>query len=261
MLVGKKGWAGIKVTVFLLSLLPFGLLVNDGINDQLGANPIETLHFGFGDWALRFLCMGLALTPIKIITGQSWPMRFRRMIGLFVFFYASLHLLIFIAFDLSLSWEAFKDEVPKSPYILMGLLTYSLLIPLAVTSTKNMQKRLGRNWIKLHRLVYIAGLTALIHYFWLVKADYTEPLIYAAVISILLAIRIVVHCRKTRKLSLRDRSRVVISSDRACVSTEHSVVKMQVLRHCVESLRNSAAYPLLLGMQRVKQDGWGRRKH
>lgn len=196
MLFGKKHWVGLKTMVFLLSLLPFGLLVNDGINDRLGANPIETLHFGFGDWALRFLCIGLALTPIKMLTGQGWPIRFRRMMGLFAFFYASLHLLVFMVLDLSLSWAAFKDEVPKSPYILMGLLTYSLLFPLAVTSTKNMQKRLGRNWLKLHRLVYLAGLAALLHYFWLVKADYTEPLIYAGVIGILLTIRMVVYWRK-----------------------------------------------------------------
>ncbi|MEE7626639.1 protein-methionine-sulfoxide reductase heme-binding subunit MsrQ [Methylobacter sp. Wu8] len=200
MSLGKKSWAAIKIIVFLLSLTPFALLVNDGFNDQLGANPIETLHFGFGDWALRFLCIGLALTPIKTITGQGWPIRFRRMMGLFAFFYASLHLLVFIVLDLSLSWEAFKDEVPKSPYILMGLLTYLLLVPLAATSTQKMQKRLGRSWIKLHRLVYAAGLTALVHYFWLVKKDYTEPLIYAVAISILLGMRIIVYCKRTAKL-------------------------------------------------------------
>jgi len=200
MLPGKKGWAAIKIIVFLLSLAPFGLLLKDAVNDQLGANPIEALHFGFGDWALRFLCIGLALSPGKTITGQSWPMRFRRMMGLFAFFYASLHLLVFIVLDLSLSWEAFKDEVPKSPYILMGLLTYLLLFPLAVTSTKKMQKRLGRSWIKLHQLVYVAGLTAVVHYFWLVKSDYTEPLIYAVVISALLGIRVAVYCRKTAKV-------------------------------------------------------------
>lgn len=199
-IVGKKGWATIKIMVFLLSMMPFGLLVNDGINDRLGANPIETLHFGFGDWALRFLCIGLALTPIKTITGQSWLIRFRRMMGLFAFFYASLHLLVFIVLDLSLSWEAFKDEVPKSPYILMGLLTYLLLVPMAVTSTKKMQKRLGRRWLKLHQLVYVAGLTAVVHYFWLVKSDYTEPLVYGAVISLLLGIRIAVYYRRTGKL-------------------------------------------------------------
>ncbi|MGZ8193817.1 MAG: sulfite oxidase heme-binding subunit YedZ [Methylobacter sp.] len=197
---GKKGWAAIKIIVFILSLVPFGLLVYGAANDQLGANPIESLHFGFGDWALRFLCIGLALTPIKTLTGQSWPMRFRRMMGLFTFFYASLHLLVFIVLDLSLSWGAFKDEVPKSPYILMGLLTFLLLVPMAVTSTKKMQKRLGRNWLTLHRLVYVAGLTALVHYFWLVKSDYTEPLIYAGVISILLAVRIAVYSRRAAKL-------------------------------------------------------------
>lgn len=196
MLPGKKGWAAIKSMVFLLSLTPFGLLLNDAVNDQLGANPIQTLHFGFGDWALRFLCITLALTPIKTISGQNWPIRFRRMMGLFAFFYASLHLLVFIALDLSFSWAAFKDEVPKSPYILMGLLTYLLLVPLAVTSTKKMQKRLGRHWINLQRLVYVAGITALVHYFWLVKKDYSEPLIYAAVMGVLLGIRIVVYCRK-----------------------------------------------------------------
>jgi len=201
MTLGKKHWAAVKTVVFILSLVPFGLLVKGAINDQLGANPIEALHFGFGDWALRFLCISLAMTPIKTITGQSWPIRFRRMMGLFAFFYASSHLLVFVVLDLSLSWEAFKDEVPKSPYILMGLLTFLLLFPLAVTSTKKMQKRLGRSWIKLQRLVYVAGLTALVHYFWLVKSDYTEPLIYAAVISILLGIRIIVYCRKVAKLS------------------------------------------------------------
>ncbi len=201
MTLGKKHWAAIKTVVFILSLVPFGLLVYGAINDQLGANPIEALHFGFGDWALRFLCIGLALTPMKTLTGLSWTIRFRRMMGLFAFFYASLHLLVFIVLDLSLSWEAFKDEVPKSPYILMGLLTFLLLAPLAVTSTKKMQKRLGRSWLTLHRLVYMAGLTALVHYFWLVKADYTEPLMYAVVISLLLGIRVVVYCRKAAKLS------------------------------------------------------------
>jgi sulfoxide reductase heme-binding subunit YedZ len=201
MLLSKTHWAAIKMVVFLLSLAPFGMLVYGAVNDQLGANPIEALHFGFGDWALRFLCIGLALTPIKTMTGQSWPTRFRRMMGLFAFFYASLHLLVFIVLDLSLSWEAFKDEVPKSPYILMGLLTFLLLLPMAITSTQKMQKRLGRSWLTLHRLVYVAGLTALVHYFWLVKSDYTEPLVYALVIGVLLGIRIVDYGRKTVKFS------------------------------------------------------------
>lgn len=200
MLLGKKGWVVIKVVFFLLALLPFGLLVNGAVNDELGANPIEALHFGFGDWALRFLCIGLALTPYKRLTGQGWPLRFRRMVGLFAFFYATMHLLVFIVLDLSLSWQAFKDEVPKSPYILMGLLTYLLLLPLAATSTKKMQKRLGRSWLKLHRLVYVAGLTAVVHYFWLVKKDISEPLVYAGLISVLLGCRVVFYYKQ--KLSL-----------------------------------------------------------
>jgi sulfoxide reductase heme-binding subunit YedZ len=189
MLFNKQHWAVIKLLVFTLSLLPFFELLVAGINDQLGANPIETLHFGFGDWALRFLCIGLALTPMKIITGQSWPVRFRRMMGLFAFFYASLHLLVYLVLDLSLSWTALVDEVPKSPYILAGLVTYLLLLPLALTSTPSMQKRFGRYWLVLHRLVYAAAITALVHYFWLVKKDYTQPLIYAVVVTMLLTVR------------------------------------------------------------------------
>jgi sulfoxide reductase heme-binding subunit YedZ len=190
MALDKKSWMAIKACVFLLSLLPFILLFKAAIQDQLGANPVQALHYGFGDWALRFLCIGLALTPYKKITHQSWPSRFRRMIGLFAFFYASLHFLVFIILDLSCSWEAFKDEVPKSPYILMGLLTFFLMIPLAITSTKAMQRRLGANWRKLHRLVYVVAVTALIHYFWLVKADYSRPLVYASIIFLLLAYRV-----------------------------------------------------------------------
>lgn len=189
MALDKKYWMAIKVCVFLLSLLPFILLFKAAIQDQLGANPVQALHYGFGDWTLRFLCIGLALTPYKKMTGQSWPVRFRRMVGLFAFFYASLHFLVFIVLDLSCSWEAFKDEVPKSPYILMGLLTFFLMIPLAITSTKAMQRRLGANWRKLHRLVYVIAITALIHYFWLTKADYSQPLVYALIIFLLLAYR------------------------------------------------------------------------
>ncbi|MGZ5027359.1 MAG: sulfite oxidase heme-binding subunit YedZ [Methylobacter sp.] len=200
MLAAKKSQEPIKAFVFILSLLPFILLADNAINGRLGPNPIEALHFGFGDWALRFLCITLALTPIKIITGYNKPMYYRRMMGLFTFFYATMHLLVFAVLDLSLSWDAFKDEVPKSPYILMGLLTYLLLVPLALTSTKKMQKWLGRNWVKLHCLVYVAGPTALVHYFWLVKKDYSEPLVYAMVIGVLLGIRVVAYYSKRLRL-------------------------------------------------------------
>lgn len=187
----KKHLPFIKAIIFFLSLTPFFLLVNDAILNQLGANPIETLHFRLGDWALRFLCIGLALSPLKKLLHQSWPIRFRRMIGLFTFFYATLHFLVYIVLDLSFSWELFADEVPKSPYILVGLFTFILLIPLALTSTTAMQKRLGKFWITLHKLVYLAGISAVVHYFWLVKSNYAEPLFYAAIIFFLLGFRLI----------------------------------------------------------------------
>ena len=190
MRIEKKNWFVIKSVVFLLSSLPFTLLVNDTIQDQLGANPIEALHFRLGDWTLRFLCIGLALTPIKKLLRQSWPIRFRRMIGLFAFFYASMHFLVYIVLDLSLSWDVFIDEVPKSPYILVGLFTFVLLIPLALTSSKAMQKRLGKHWIQLHKLVYLAAISAVVHYLWLVKSDFNEALLYAGIIFFLLGFRV-----------------------------------------------------------------------
>ena len=201
MRLSKKAWAIIKINIFFLSLSPFLLLLNNTVHDQLGANPIETLHFRLGDWALRFLCIGLALSPLKKLLKQSWLIRFRRMMGLFSFFYASLHFTVYIVLDLSLSWEAFIDEVPQSPYILVGLLTYLLLIPLALTSTKAMQKRLGKRWIQLHKLVYVAGISAVIHYLWLVKSDLSEPILYASIMFILLFSRLLSYL-KIRKLSL-----------------------------------------------------------
>ena len=187
----------LKGTVLLLGMLPALLLLHATINDQLGANPIQALHFSLGDWALRFLMIGLALTPIKIITQQAWPLRYRRMIGLLAFFYASLHVLVYLVLDLSGSWTAFIDEVPKSPYILVGLLTYLLLMPLAITSIKYFKKKLGRRWFTLHKLVYVAVLSACFHYLWLVKLDISQPLLYIGLLGILLSIR-VMHFYRNR---------------------------------------------------------------
>ncbi len=186
----------IKVAVFLLSLLPFLLLCLDTWRNNLGPNPIETLHVTLGDWALRFLCLTLALTPYRQLTGQNWVVRFRRMLGLFCFFYASMHLLVYLVLDLSLSWQALLDELRESPYIVFGMLTFALLLPLAVTSSKKMQKRLGKNWTRLHRLIYPAAITAVLHYILLVKSDLTEPLIYADIIIILLTYRLLKQLKK-----------------------------------------------------------------
>ncbi len=211
MQLSKTSWIGIKSVVFLLSLTPFLILLYDTIQEQLGANPIETLHFSLGDWALRFLCIGLTLSPLKKLFGLSWLNRFRRMIGLFAFFYAGMHFLVYIVLDLSLSWEAFIDEVPKSPYILVGLFTFLLLVPLALTSTKGMQKRLGKYWLKLHRLVYLAGISAVVHYFWLVKSDYNEPIFYASIMFIVLIMRLFGWVKK--KINLRKQEKFSVVMD------------------------------------------------
>ena len=181
----------LKALLICVGLVPFLLVLLATLNDQLGANPIQTLHFSLGDWALRFLLLGLALSPIKIITQQAWPLRYRRILGLLAFFYASLHVLVYVALDLSWSWTAFVDEVPKSPYILLGLLAYLLLVPLAITSTKYFKKSLGRRWFSLHKLVYVAALTACLHYLWLVKLDVSQPLLYIGLLAILLSMRVV----------------------------------------------------------------------
>ncbi len=181
----------LKALLIFLGLVPALLLLQATLNEQLGANPIQTLHFRLGDWALRFLLLGLALTPIKIITKQAWPLRYRRILGLLAFFYASLHVLVYVVLDLSGSWTAFVDEVPKSPYILLGLLSYTLLVPLAVTSTKYFQRRLAKRWFVLHSLVYFAALSACLHYMWLVKLDISLPLLYMGLLVILLSIRVV----------------------------------------------------------------------
>jgi len=199
MVLHKKAWRTIKFVIFIACLLPFLLLCMDTWQNNLGANPIETLHFRLGDWALRFLCLTLFITPYKQLTGQIWVTRFRRMLGLYTFFYALMHLLVFIVLDLSLSWEAFEDELKESPYILLGISTFLLITPLAITSTKNMQKRLGKNWIFLHRLVYPAAITAIMHYLLLVKADLNAPLIYADIIFFLLTYRLIRYFKKQTK--------------------------------------------------------------
>jgi methionine sulfoxide reductase heme-binding subunit len=193
----RADWKSLKILVFLLGLSPFLILLYDTLHDNLGPNPIETLHSTLGDWALRFLILTLSLTPFKQLTGYLWVNRFRRMIGLYTFFYALLHFLVYIVLDLSLSREAFVDEITESPYIVLGLITFVLLLPLAITSTKNMQKRLGKNWHRLHKLSYLAAITAVLHYIFLVKSELNTPILYADIVLILLLYRILKHTGST----------------------------------------------------------------
>ena len=180
----------VKPLVFLLCLLPLAVLAWAAVTDGLGANPVEALIHGTGDWALRFLLLTLAMTPLKRLLGQPWPIRFRRMLGLFAFFYACLHLLTYAWIDQGFDWPGILQDVVKRPYITVGLAAFLLLVPLAVTSTRAMVRRLGRRWKSLHRAVYAIGVLAVVHFLWLVKADLLEPGIYALILVILMLARV-----------------------------------------------------------------------
>ena len=189
-----------KALVFTICLLPIAGLVLDFFQGQLGANPIQTLLREIGDWALRFLVIGLAITPVRIVTGWSEPMHYRRMIGLFAFFYAFLHLASYVGLDQFFDWRTIAQEIVKRPFITIGMVAFALLIPLAVTSTKGMVKRVGaRRWKALHRAVYAVGVLAVIHFYMMIKADFREPIIYGVIVAILLSIRGIVALRHASK--------------------------------------------------------------
>lgn len=179
-----------KPLVFVASLLPLAWLFWLGWQGELGANPVETLSHRTGDWSLRFLLLTLAVTPLRRLTGWNGLQKFRRMLGLFAFFYVCLHFGVYLVFDQFFDWRAIVEDVAKRPYIAVGFTGFLLLIPLAVTSTSGMMKRLGRNWQRLHRLVYPIGVLGVLHYGWLVKADLTEPLLYGGILAILLGYRL-----------------------------------------------------------------------
>ncbi len=179
-----------KLGVFVLALVPFVLLLRGAINDNLGANPIETLTHSTGDWTLRFLLITLAVSPLRRLSGWTVLQRFRRMLGLFAFFYACLHFSIWLGLDQSLSLSAMVEDVVKRPYITAGFVAFVLLIPLTLTSTRGMMRRLGRNWQRLHRLIYPVAALGVLHFVWLVKADWREPAIYAAILAVLFLLRV-----------------------------------------------------------------------
>jgi len=179
----------IKPVVFILCLLPLGLLLYAALTDDLGANPVEKLTHQTGLWGLYFLLITLSITPLKKITGLTWPVSLRRMLGLYAFFYACLHLSVYFWLDQSFVWQAIIEDIFKRPYITLGLAAWVLLLPLALTSNQFSMRVLKKNWKRLHRLVYIASLLVVVHFIWLVKADYAEPLMYLAVLLSLLLMR------------------------------------------------------------------------
>jgi methionine sulfoxide reductase heme-binding subunit len=176
--------------VFLLCLLPLVRLVWLGFSGGLGANPIEFVTRSLGTWALTFLLVTLTITPLRRLTGQGHWLRFRRMLGLYAFFYATLHLLSYLWLDQYFAWREILVDIYKRPFITAGMTAFLLLLPLAATSTDRAVRRLKRNWQRLHRLVYPAALAAVLHYFWLVKQDITQPLLYALVLALLLGSRL-----------------------------------------------------------------------
>jgi len=183
-----------KPVVFLACLVPMGLLVRKGIESRLGANPIEVITHSTGDWTLIFLCITLAITPVRRALGLPWLIRYRRMTGLFAFFHGSLHFLTYIWLDQFFDYHGIVKDVAKRPFITAGFTAFVLLVPLAATSTAGMIGRLGgRRWQMLHRLVYASAVVGVIHYLWLVKADKHLPLRYAAIVAFLLACRVVIY--------------------------------------------------------------------
>ncbi len=181
---------GAWLAIFVLALVPAAWLLRDALYSALGPNPVEALSHRTGDWTLRFLMLVLAITPMRVLFGWSWPVRYRRMIGLFAFFYATLHFLTWLVIDEGLLWDAIVEDIYKRPFITVGFLAYLLLIPLAATSSRMAMRRLGRRWKTLHRLVYLVAVLGVIHYLWLVKLDVREPLIYAVILLFLLLVRL-----------------------------------------------------------------------
>ncbi len=175
-----------KPLVFVLCLLPLSSIVWRIFYGDLGSDPIETITFATGDWTLRFLLITLAVSPLRQWFGLSALLRFRRMLGLYVFFYACCHFLIWFIIDHALSFGEMVEDIIDRPYITFGFSALMLLIPLAVTSNNVMVRKLGRRWKKLHQLVYAIIILGVLHYLWLTKADYLEPGIYALIAGVLL---------------------------------------------------------------------------
>ena len=179
----------IKPFIFTLCLLPLVLLFRNFYLDELGANPFEVLTRSTGEWTLRFLLITLAMTPLRQLTSSAWPVRLRRMLGLFTFFYVCIHLSTYIWLDHFFDWDEIWTDIVKRPYITFGMLAFTLLVPLALTSTKKMMKRLGRRWKSLHKFIYVIAVLGILHFLLLVKADLLEPIVYASILSILFLVR------------------------------------------------------------------------
>jgi sulfoxide reductase heme-binding subunit YedZ len=187
-----------KPLVFALCLVPGLLLLGDTfeITGSLGANPVEEIQDRLGNWALRFIMIALAVTPLRRITGRAELLRFRRMLGLFAFFYALMHFLAWLILDQGIFWPAIVEDITERPFVTIGFAALVILTALAMTSTNGMRRRLGRRWQQLHYGAYAAGVLGVWHYWWQVKKDIRDPLIYAAVLAVLLGYRLLARHRR-----------------------------------------------------------------
>lgn len=190
----------LQTLTIIAGLLPLLWLLFDIAFDNLGANPIQALHIRLGDWSLRFLWLTLAITPIQAITKWRGMTDYRQILGLYVFFYATLHLLAYLLIDHALVWPVIGIDIIESSYIWLGVLAYSIVFLLALTSPKWAKKRMGKTWKKLHRLIYIAAGAAILHYYWQLKGNLAEPLFYLIIIVLLLGFRVAVWF-KNRKFN------------------------------------------------------------
>lgn len=188
--VSERTITRLKALIFLLALWPLAKLMILGFQDDLGANPIEKILRNTGFWTLTFLTITMAITPLRQLTQRVWLGRFRRMLGLFAFFYGVLHFSTYLVLDQFFDWANILKDISKRPYITVGFSALVLMTPLAVTSTDAMLKRLGgKRWRQLHQLVYLITAAGVIHFWWLVKKDISEPLIFAALLALSLTVR------------------------------------------------------------------------
>ncbi len=187
----------IKVMLFIACMIPAARLLHGALVGTLGPDPVEAIARGTGVWSLRLLMFTLAITPLKRWTGWLWLVRLRRTVALYAFFYAGLHLASYLVFDQFFDWPEIAKDLAKRPHLTAGFAAFLLMIPLAITSTNAMMKRLGgRRWQLLHRLTYLIAAAAVLHFFWLVKKDVTEPTLYALILSALLCARLLHRPRK-----------------------------------------------------------------
>jgi sulfoxide reductase heme-binding subunit YedZ len=190
----------LKPAVFTGGLVPVATIVLRGVRGELGADPIAQALNQLGLMALVFLIAALACTPLKTLGGVTWPLRLRRMLGLFAFFYATLHVATYVAVDQRFDWAAIFDDLTKRRFIYVGATTFVLLVPLAVTSTNGWVRRLGFPvWKRLHRIAYLATILAVVHFVWRVKKDLSEPLVYGAVLATLLLVRVATAARRATR--------------------------------------------------------------